>query len=73
MRTKLVEDQLADLARAEGLPVDEVQARIMLEPSALKRLVEPEEVAGYVRFLCSDAAAAITGSVQMIDGGWTAR
>ena len=73
VRTKLVEDQLADLARAEGLPVDEVESRIMLAPSPLNRLVEPEEVAGYVRFLCSDGAAAITGSVQLIDGGWTAR
>jgi 3-hydroxybutyrate dehydrogenase len=73
VRTPLVEGQLADLARLEGLPVEEVQERLMTGPSALGRLIEPSEVASVVGFLCSDAAAAITGSAQMIDGGWTAR
>ena len=73
VRTPLVERQLADLARTEGVPLDEVTERVMLAPSALKRLIEPAEVAGYVRFLCSEAAGAITGSAQLIDGGWTAR
>jgi 3-hydroxybutyrate dehydrogenase len=73
VRTPLVEGQLADLARLEGLPVEEVQERLMTGPSALGRLIEPAEVANLVRFLCTDAAAAITGSAQMIDGGWTAR
>lgn len=73
VRTDLVEGQLAELARVEGLSLDEVQQRIMLAPSAIKRLIEPEEVAAYVGFLCSEEAAAITGSLQLIDGGWTAR
>jgi 3-hydroxybutyrate dehydrogenase len=73
VRTPLVERQAADLARTEGVPVDEVEARVMLAGSAVRRLVEPEEVAACVRFLCSDEAAAITGSAQLIDGGWTAR
>jgi 3-hydroxybutyrate dehydrogenase len=73
VRTPLVERQLADLARTEGVPLDEVTERVMLAPSALKRLIEPAEVAGYVRFLCTEAAASITGSAQVIDGGWTAR
>jgi 3-hydroxybutyrate dehydrogenase len=73
VRTPLVEGQLADLARLEGLPVEEIQERLMTGPSAIGRLIEPVEVATVVRFLCSDAAAAITGSAQMIDGGYTAR
>jgi 3-hydroxybutyrate dehydrogenase len=73
VRTALVENQLADLSRIEGIPIDEVTQRVMLAPSAVKRLIEPEEVAELVAFLCSDAAGAITGSAQLIDGGWTAR
>jgi len=73
VRTPLVEKQLADLARTEDVQIDEVTERVMLAPSALKRLIEPTEVASYVRFLCTEAAAAITGSAQLIDGGWTAR
>jgi 3-hydroxybutyrate dehydrogenase len=46
---------------------------IMVAPAALKRLLEPSEVAGYIAFLCSDAASGITGSAQVIDCGWTAR
>ncbi|MCY7419319.1 MAG: 3-hydroxybutyrate dehydrogenase [Chloroflexi bacterium] len=73
VRTPLVERQIVDLARTEGLAVDEVRGRVMLGPSAIKRLIEPGEVAAYVGYLCSDAAASITGSAQLIDGGWTAR
>ncbi|MFN8620744.1 MAG: 3-hydroxybutyrate dehydrogenase [Chloroflexota bacterium] len=73
VRTPLVERQIGDLARTEGIPEDEVPARIMLTPSAIRRLIEPEEVAAYVRFLCSPAAASVTGTSQLIDGGWTAR
>lgn len=73
VRTPLVENQIADLARTERIAVEDVPARIMLAPSAVKRLIEPDEVAAYVRFLCSEEAGAITGSAQLIDGGWTAR
>ena len=73
VRTPLVERQIVDLARTEGLAIDEVPGRVMLGPSAIKRLIEPDEVAAYVGYLCSDAAASITGSAQLIDGGWTAR
>ncbi len=73
VRTPLVEDQIAGQAATLGMPPEDVVSKVMLEPMPLGRLLEPSEVAGYVRFLCSDAAAGITGSVQVIDGGWTAR
>ena len=73
VRTPLVEGQIAAQAKAAGIPEREVVDRIMLAGSAIPRLLEADEVAAYVRFLCSDAAAGITGSAQMIDGGWTAR
>jgi 3-hydroxybutyrate dehydrogenase len=46
---------------------------LMLGPAAVKRFLEVDEVAALLRFLCSNAAGGITGSAQMIDGGWTAR
>lgn len=72
-RTPLVERQIADLAANEGIPMDQVIERVMLGPAAVRRLIEPEEIARYAAFLCSDDAASITGSAQVIDGGWTAR
>ena len=73
VRTPLVEGQIADQAANLGVGEDEVLAKVMLEPAAIKRLIEPEEVAALVAFLVSDAAGAITGSCLPIDLGWTAR
>jgi len=73
VRTPLVEAQIADQAAAAGIPEAEVVDRIMLAGAAIPRMLEADEVAAYVRFLCSDGAAGITGAVQMIDAGWTAR
>jgi 3-hydroxybutyrate dehydrogenase len=73
VRTPLVEKQIADQAKVHGISEDAVVRDIMLAPAALKRLLEPSEVAAYVRFLCSDEASGITGATQVIDAGWTAR
>jgi 3-hydroxybutyrate dehydrogenase len=73
VRTPLVEKQIADQARVHGIPASEVVTRIMLEPHAIKRMVEPDEVAALVVYLCSDAAAMITGAALPMDAGWTAR
>ena len=72
VRTPLVEGQIADQASTHGIPEGEVVERVLLERSALKRLVEPEEVAEVVHFLCSSAAQSMTGSSYLMDGGWTA-
>jgi 3-hydroxybutyrate dehydrogenase len=73
VRTQLVTNQIADQSRSTGVPESEVLDRILLAGAAVPRLLEPDEVAAYVRFLCSDAAAGITGSAAMVDAGWTAR
>jgi len=72
VRTPLVEHQIADQARLHAIPPEQVIERIMLEPQALKRLLEPEEVAAMVVYLCSDGAGGVTGAALPIDGGWTA-
>ena len=72
VRTPLVEKQIADQARVHNIPESEVVGRIMLEPHAIKRLLEPAEIAGMAVYLCSDAAAMVTGAALSIDGGWTA-
>ena len=72
-RTSLVENQIADQARTMGIPAEEVLEKIMLQPAAVKRLVEPEEIAQLAAFLASDHAGSITGAAYTVDAGWTAR
>ncbi|MFC5830440.1 3-hydroxybutyrate dehydrogenase [Nonomuraea insulae] len=73
VRTGLVEAQIADQARVHGIAPDEVVENIMLEPAAIKRLIEPEEVADLVAYLCGPSGTFITGVSLPMDGGWTAR
>jgi 3-hydroxybutyrate dehydrogenase len=73
VRTPLVENQITAQAEAHGLSEAEVVEQIMLEPAAIKRLLEPAEVADVVAYLCSSQASFITGTSMPIDGGWTAR
>ena len=72
VRTPLVEGQIADQARAHGIGEDEVVDDVLLARTALKRLVEPAEVAEAVAFLCSPATTSMTGTSLVIDGGWSA-
>lgn len=73
VRTPLVANQVADQARTRGISEAEVEEEVFLAGLAIKRMLEPSDVASLVAFLASDAAWAITGSVQSLDLGWTAR
>jgi 3-hydroxybutyrate dehydrogenase len=72
VRTPLVEKQIASQAQVHGIPEDQVITEIMLADAAIKRILEPAEIADVALFLCSDSAAGITGSDIVIDCGWTA-
>jgi 3-hydroxybutyrate dehydrogenase len=73
VRTPLVEAQIADQARANGLPEERVLNDVILKPHAVKRLIEPEEVAEAVAFLSGAGGLAFTGAAVPMDLGWTAR
>jgi 3-hydroxybutyrate dehydrogenase len=73
VRTPLVEKQLADQAKARGIPEERVLEDVILEPHAVKRLIEPEEVADTVAFLLGPSGRAFTGAPVVMDQGWTAR
>ncbi len=73
VRTPLVEKQIPDTARARGISEQEVIENVMLAAQPTKQFISIEQVAALARFLCSDDAAAITGAILPIDGGWSAQ
>ncbi|WP_445257674.1 3-hydroxybutyrate dehydrogenase [Nocardioides aurantiacus] len=73
VRTPLVEGQIADQARSHGIAEDEVLDTVLLARTPVKRLVEPDEVARTVAFLCGPGSQSVNGSSFLMDGGWTAQ
>ena len=70
--TELVDNQIADTAKARGMTEKEVIQKVILEAQPTKDFVTVEQIAALTVFLCSDAAASMTGNILPIDGGWTA-
>jgi 3-hydroxybutyrate dehydrogenase len=71
--TPLVEKQIPDTAKARGISEEAVKRDVLLAAQPTKKFVGVDEIAGLTAFLCSDAAASITGAILSIDGGWTAQ
>ncbi|WP_019200850.1 SDR family oxidoreductase [Tsukamurella sp. 1534] len=72
VRTALVAEQIAEQAAAHGISEQQVTDEVFLARPAIKRLIEPAEVAGLVAWLCGPEAAMVTGASYTMDGGWTA-
>lgn len=73
VRTPLVESQIQAQSVAHNIPAEQVVDQVLLTASAIKRLLDPSEVAELVGYLCSEAAAYANGSSFVLDGGWSAR
>ncbi|MFL6140852.1 MAG: 3-hydroxybutyrate dehydrogenase [Labedaea sp.] len=72
VRTPLVANQVAVQAALHGIPEEQVVEQVLLDRAAIKRLIEPEQVAALVLWLCGEHACAMTGAALPVDGGWTA-
>jgi 3-hydroxybutyrate dehydrogenase len=72
VRTPLVEKQIAAQAKAHGIDESEVVSRVLLTQNAVKRLIEPSEVAKSVVYLCQDESWSVTGTALTMDAGWLA-
>jgi 3-hydroxybutyrate dehydrogenase len=73
VQTPLVAGQIEDTAKARGISREAVVRDVLLAAQPTKQFVQPEQVGALVVYLAGDAAASITGSAMIIDGGWTAQ
>lgn len=73
VKTPLVENQITDTAKARNMSEEDVVKNVLLGAQPTKQFTTVEQVGDLTAFLCSDAAANITGSMISIDGGWTAQ
>lgn len=73
VRSPLVEKQIADQAKLHGIGEDEVLSQVLLAEAAVKRLVEPKEVAALAVWLAGPDAGMVSGASYTMDGGWSAR
>jgi 3-hydroxybutyrate dehydrogenase len=73
VKTPLVENQIADTAKARGISEDEVVRDVMLAAQPTKKFVDYDQLVGALLYLVSDAGANVNGSSITVDGGWTAK
>ncbi|WP_207477423.1 3-hydroxybutyrate dehydrogenase [Arenibaculum pallidiluteum] len=71
--TPLVQKQIDALAEREGIPLDAAKKKLLGEKQPSGSFVTPEQLGEFAAFLCTDAAAEMTGAALTMDGGWTAQ
>jgi 3-hydroxybutyrate dehydrogenase len=71
--TPLVQQQIDARAKASGTSVKDEAIKLLSEKQPMHEFTKPESIGTLVVFLCSDAAATMTGSAYSIDGGWVAQ
>jgi 3-hydroxybutyrate dehydrogenase len=71
--TPLVEKQIPETAKARGLTEEQVIKDVLLHAQPTRQFVTTEQIGALALFLCSNAAASITGTALPVDGGWTAQ
>ena len=71
--TSMTKHQIAKQASVRGISENDVIEKVLMEPAAIKKLIDPDEIASLALFLASDDARSITGTALSIDSGWTAR
>jgi 3-hydroxybutyrate dehydrogenase len=71
--TPLVAKQIPDQAKSRGISEEAVKRDVLLSAQPTKKFVTTEQIGALAVFLCSEAAASITGAALPIDGGWTAQ
>jgi 3-hydroxybutyrate dehydrogenase len=71
--TPLVQKQIEDHAKQEGIPVDKAKENLLKEKQPMLKFSTPEDLGALTVFLCSDAAETMTGTAVSMDGGWTAQ
>ena len=72
-RQKIADDELRDRAAATGITYEQATHDMLAEKQPMSKFSTPEQIGGLAVFLCSDAAATITGAPMSIDGGWVAQ
>lgn len=73
VKTPLVENQIADTAKARGMSEQQVVSEVILGAQPTKKFTTVEQIGDMAVFLCSPAAENITGTMLQIDGGWVAK
>jgi 3-hydroxybutyrate dehydrogenase len=71
--TPLVQKQIEDHAKQEGIPVEKAKENLLKEKQPMLKFSTPEDLGALTVFLCSDAAETMTGTAVSMDGGWTAQ